>query len=55
MIPSNFEEAFERVKSLAGQFAEGEAAYMAPRYQEAEVRSDFLNRGELILPSQSDV
>ncbi len=43
MVPNSFEEAFIQVNALADRFAENEAAYLSPKYQEAEVRQDFLD------------
>src|SRR5688572_2179518 len=42
-IPKTFEDSFAQVRELAERFKANEAAYLAPKYQEAEVRSDFLN------------
>ena len=44
MVPKNFETAFEQVTELATRFADNESAYLSPRYQEAEVRQDFLDK-----------
>ena len=42
-IPKTFELAFEKVSLLSARFGENEAAYLSPKYQEAEVRQDFLD------------
>ena len=44
MVPKTFETAFEQVTELATRFADNESAYLSPRYQEAEVRQDFLDK-----------
>jgi len=41
-IPKSFEDALARVKLLAERFRQNEAVYLSPKYQEAEVRQDFL-------------
>src|SRR5689334_11584257 len=43
MVPKSFEEAYEKVTALTERFAANEAAYLSPKYQEAEVRQDFLD------------
>jgi type I restriction-modification system DNA methylase subunit len=43
MVPKSFDEAFLQVKGLAERFALNESAYLSPKYQEAEVRQDFLD------------
>lgn len=43
-IPKTFEDAFEQTSGLASKFGENEAAYLSPKYQEAEVRQDFLDK-----------
>ncbi len=43
MVSKSFEDAYIHVKELAERFAANEAAYLAPRYQEAEARNDFIN------------
>lgn len=44
MIPKTFEEAFAQVKSLVEKFQKDEAHYLEPKYQEAEVRQEFLDK-----------
>ncbi|MDP4230118.1 MAG: N-6 DNA methylase [Bacteroidota bacterium] len=39
-----FETAFEKVSVLVNEFAANEEHYLSPKYQEAEVREDFLNK-----------
>lgn len=39
-----FEDAFEKVGELVRQFEEHEAEYLAPKYQETEVRTDFIDK-----------
>lgn len=43
MVLKTFEDAFAQVKALATRFSDNEAAYLAPKYQEAEARNDFIN------------
>lgn len=43
-IPKTFEDSFAQVSELAARFNENEAAYLSPKYQEAEVRQDFLDK-----------
>ncbi|HET9137703.1 MAG TPA: DNA methyltransferase [Candidatus Kapabacteria bacterium] len=43
-MTTSFEQAFEAVSILVRDFAEHEAHYLSPSYQEAEVREDFLNK-----------
>jgi type I restriction-modification system DNA methylase subunit len=44
MIPKTFEDSFLQVKELAARFGANESAFLSPRYQEAEVRQDFLDK-----------
>ncbi|MDQ3490965.1 MAG: hypothetical protein M3449_07865, partial [Acidobacteriota bacterium] len=44
MIPKSFEDALARVKLLAERFRQNEAVYLSPKYLEAEVRQDFLDK-----------
>ncbi len=44
MVAKNFTDAFEQVRTLAERFNANESAYLSPRYQEAEVRQDFLDK-----------
>ncbi len=48
-IPKTFEESFADIKELATRFGENEAAYLSSKYQEAEVRQDFLDKFWLAL------
>src|ERR1017187_4850982 len=43
-MPSNFDEAFAAVKSLAKDFDAQKDFYLTPQYQEAEARNDFINK-----------
>ncbi len=43
-IPKNFSDSFEQVGRLAERFAANSSVYLAPRYQEAELRQEFLDR-----------
>jgi type I restriction-modification system DNA methylase subunit len=43
-MPSNFDEAFAAVQSLAKDFDEQKDFYLTPQYQEAEARNDFINK-----------
>lgn len=43
-IPRNFEEAYQRVRQLADDFKASESRYTSSDYQEAEVRTDFINK-----------
>jgi type I restriction-modification system DNA methylase subunit len=44
MAAQAFDEAFERVKSLAATFKANEARYLSAEYQEAEARKDFIDK-----------
>ena len=44
MFTQTFEEAFIQVKTLADKFQKDEKHYLDPKYQEAEVRQDFLDK-----------
>jgi hypothetical protein len=44
MTTSAFDEAFEKVKSLAATFKASEARYLSADYQEAEARKDFIDK-----------
>lgn len=44
MIAQTFEEAFSQVKTLVETFAKSEAHFLSAKYQEAEVRQDFLDK-----------
>lgn len=44
MIARNFDEAFTQVKQLVDDFRQNEAQFLSPRYDEANVRADFINR-----------
>jgi predicted type IV restriction endonuclease len=39
-----FDSAFEKVGELVRQFEEHEVEYLAPKYQETEVRTDFIDK-----------
>jgi hypothetical protein len=43
-MPANFEDAFARVKQLAGEFKANEKFYLSQQYQEAEARGDFIDK-----------
>jgi Alw26I/Eco31I/Esp3I family type II restriction m6 adenine DNA methyltransferase len=43
-MPSNFDEAFAAVKSLAKDFDAQKDFYLSPKYQEAEVRKEFIDK-----------
>ena len=43
-LPATFEESHASVRALAADFAAREAAYLAPEYQEAEARADFIDK-----------
>src|SRR5665213_515628 len=43
-MPSNFEQAFDRVKQLAADFQGNDHFYLSPAYQEAEARRDFIDK-----------
>jgi type I restriction-modification system DNA methylase subunit len=43
-MPSNFEQAFDRVKQLASDFQANAQFYLSPAYQEAEARRDFVDK-----------
>ncbi len=44
MIPKTFEDAFAQVKTLVEKFKNQESHYLSPKYQEAEVRQEFLDK-----------
>jgi type I restriction-modification system DNA methylase subunit len=44
LMPSTFEDAFERVKQLAADFKANDKFYLSPQYQEAEGRRDFIDK-----------
>lgn len=44
MIPANFNESFEQIKPLVEKFRQNEAHYLSAKYQEAEVRQEFLDK-----------
>jgi len=44
MIPKTFDASFSQVKELAARFSANESAYLSQKYQEAEVRQDFLDK-----------
>ncbi len=44
MIPKTYEEAFSQIKPLVEKFQQTEAHYLSPKYQEAEVRQEFLDK-----------
>jgi len=44
MSTQPFNEAFERVKTLATNFKANEAEYLSAEYQEAEARKDFIDK-----------
>jgi predicted type IV restriction endonuclease len=44
MIPKTFAESFTEVQKLVEIFHSNESHYLSPKYQEAEVRQDFLDR-----------
>ena len=48
-MPSNFEQAFDRVKQLAADFQANDHFYLSPAYQEAEARRDFIDKFLLAL------
>ena len=39
----SFQEAFERIKKLVDNFENNYSYYKSPKYQEAEVRKDFID------------
>jgi hypothetical protein len=43
-MPSNFDEAFAAVQSLAKDFEAQKDFYLSPKYQEAEVRKEFIDK-----------
>ena len=43
-MPSNFDEAFAVVQSLARDFDAQKDFYLSPKYQEAEARRDFIDK-----------
>jgi len=43
-MPSNFDEAFAAVQSLAKDFDAQKDFYLSPKYQEAEVRKEFIDK-----------
>ncbi len=56
MIPGTFSEAFTQVKTLVEKFQKTEAHYLSPKYQEAEVRQEFLaGFREQLLPSLNTI
>jgi adenine-specific DNA-methyltransferase len=44
MIARNFDEAFSHVRQLVHDFRQNEAQFLSPKYDEANVRTDFINR-----------
>jgi len=42
-MASNFDEAFAAVQSLAKDFDAQKDFYLSPKYQEAEVRKEFID------------
>jgi adenine-specific DNA-methyltransferase len=44
MIPRTFDEAFTQVKNLAARFQKDEKHFLDAKYQEAEVRQQFLDK-----------
>ncbi len=44
MTEQTFDAAFERVRKLVADFGKHEKAYLAPAYQERDVRSDFIDK-----------
>ena len=43
-IPQTFDEAFSRVKELVANFKQNESFYLAPAYNEADARKDFIDK-----------
>jgi len=43
-MPSNFDEAFAAVQSLVKDFDAQKDFYLSPKYQEAEVRKEFIDK-----------
>ncbi len=43
-MPSNFDQAFEKVKQLVADFQANEKFYLSPAYQEQEARHDFIDK-----------
>src|ERR1035438_6342177 len=43
-MPSNFDEAFAAVQSLTKDFDAQKDFYLSPKYQEAEVRKEFIDK-----------
>jgi len=43
-MPSNFDEAFAAVQTLAQDFDAQKDFYLSPKYQEAEVRKEFIDK-----------
>jgi len=48
-MPSNFDEAFAAVQSLAKDFDAQKDFYLSPKYQEAEVRKEFIDKFEFFI------
>ena len=44
MTEQNFRAAFERVRKLVADFRQHEAHYLSPKYQEQDVRRDFIDK-----------
>ncbi len=43
-IPKTFQESYAHVRELVDRFRKNESAYLSPKYQEAEVRQEFLDK-----------
>lgn len=43
-MPTQFDEAFARVKQLVADFRANESFYLSPQYQEQEARRDFIDK-----------
>ena len=41
---TSFEQAYSEIAVLVAQFEANEAHYLSPKYQEAEVREDYINK-----------
>ena len=43
-MPTDFDQAFDRVKQLTADFQANAKFYLSPGYQEAEARRDFIDK-----------
>ena len=44
MAKSQMEQALSKIAELVAAFRDNESYYLSPRYQEAEVRKDFIDK-----------